>query len=164
MSMMHYGRLVVVTCLATGAISITAGDQPVLVLRIERARAPVSGGKSSDKDVTVRVIIRNELGRTIIVPREGPTFDYTVSLVDGRGHAVPHKPHHGQADSKKGVAVNARSGVLITLQPGTDFEDELPLSESFDLSRPGVYYLRVSRRFEALHETIESNLLRIAVR
>lgn len=162
--MTGYERLLAFTCFAAGASVLTAGLPGNPVLKIECAPSPDGGGNSGDRDVTVRVIVRNKSHRAITIPTEGLSFDYTVRLVDARGHTAPRRLSGPAADSAQSVSVNVQSGVLIARKAGTGFEDKLPLSECFDLSVPGVYSLQVSRRFEPRRETVKSNLLRIAIK
>jgi hypothetical protein len=99
----------------------------------------------------VRVGLRNALERDIVLSEEDEgkaEFDYSVEVTDEQGLPVP-KTEYGKSLSDRKPSMPATLWKSVTLHPGQVLTDEIIVTDLFDLTRPGNYFVSVSRRDES---------------
>jgi hypothetical protein len=101
------------------------------------------------------------------IQKTGPdnqAFGYIFDLRDSNG--VPVLPHKRRSPWIRGGGPSATAGTKETvLQPGESKVDFAPLSDWYDLSKPGTYTLQISQRIsgEASSAVIQSNKITITL-
>jgi len=138
---------------------------PLILLTRANAKtpAPISLKLATDTnpvkvgtEVKVTITVKNEGQEAIMIADGTSEHIYKVDVRDNLGNPVPEKKH---------LRIFSIGG--MTLYPGRSHTDEIVLSNMYDLSRPGTYFVMVGRNPkvepESGTENLRSNLLVINV-
>jgi len=90
--------------------------------------------------VDVQLILRNISTAAVPLTLEGPACGYTLQMQDFRGELLPPKP---------GAAMGGPPVTRITLPPGEQLATTIRLSDLYDLSKPGRYFVTAMREAPA---------------
>lgn len=141
---------------ALAAVATCAGPdkrEKQLTVNLQRA------ADSSAGSVTLEATVKNVSNHDVFVGVEGPLIDYSLTVRDCGGHAVPLSKRGEEVFSKDHV--RSRMAVLVTLQPGETRVDKWSIDEYFEFVRPGCYTITAHREFETAHESISSNAVMV---
>ena len=135
--------------------------EPWFSVTITGPRASVS----ATSDVKLKVVFVNNTKQDIRYAaaggpgRDGPAFDLDVR--DSVGKPAPETPYglkmHGKDTAWRGGSIFA-----ATARPGDKIEEELILSEEYDMSAPGEYTVQAKER-NPKFEVVKSNRIAITV-
>ena len=144
------------------------GQKPVLNMKISLNPAIAAVGSP----VNIHIELLNTSSKEVAIFRRkaGPPL-YTVEVLDTAKRAVPLTPY-GLASSKgemafkddKGnVRMMVSSGRMVPIPPGGTLEDEVILTELYDLTQPGTYTVRVERKDLDAGPKISSNMITLTI-
>jgi len=121
------------------ALASGANGAP-FALSITGPRASVKSGA----EIRVHVTLTNTSDREITIFDTNRDCDYQAEVVDEAGQPAIETEYRRTLKCE-GPSVISRN-VLITLKPGETREDELVISDLYDMRRPGHYAVHVSRK------------------
>jgi len=90
--------------------------------------------------VDVQFVLKNISTAAAPLTLEGPACGYTLQMQDFRGELLPPKP---------GVAMGGPPILRVPLPPGEQVACTVRLSEMYDLSKPGRYFVTAMREVPA---------------
>ena len=121
---------------------------------------------TSGSPIAIHMVVTNGSRQRIWVLC--PLEDTRYSVWDNRGHLARRKvstviliDRHGQ--HTVGRRVHIPRGVWRALQPGQTVEDAALISDAYDLSRPGQYFIQASRADPETGDISKSNVVSITV-
>ena len=114
--------------------------------------------------IPVEFMIQNVTKKTLTVVERFPERDYEIEAKNSRGELVKLTAKGETLRNNKGVDFRV---VGRQIKPGEQRKDIIDVAQLYDLSAPGVYYLKASRRIQKLNSGdwvgVESNTLTITV-
>ena len=88
-----------------------------------------------------------------------PEFSYTIEVRNAAGRVVEETAYGREARMRQ----QTEDRTVDYVQPGQSVVQTAHLGQLVNLSRPGQYTVRVSRRDPASHEVVESNEITLNV-
>ena len=140
--------------------------QQALAITVSESHDGISAGTGIEKagsPVTVLVTLTNHSKRTV----SSSLIDYdeycTIDVRDVQGNSVPETEYL----RKLRAPGRRKSGHGLTSQykPGETWQEKVPITDYFDVSRPGKYKIRLERQLpeEPGKGSVKSNLLTVTV-
>ncbi len=156
MKLIGHLSFVLIATLLAGTIS--ADPQP-FSLTIERPTRKLQ----PSSPVEIKLTLTNTSGREITFIDTNRWCDYGIEIRDSHGQLPPETRY--KRELKCGFRVMAGRRMIRALQPRESFQDEMPVSQLYDLSRPDDYYIQVARKVpKKLGDgTVKSNAVTITV-
>ena len=152
--------------LPIGLAASQAGETPFSVI-ITGPQKPVKTGT----EVKVKIVLKNTSDREFTLAKTNAVsqaeFHFLVAVRDSHGQPAPDT-EYGRGimgrEIKKRVIIFA-GDAFFTLKPNETLEDEAIVNKLYDLSRPGKYFIQVTRQFpEQLGKgQVKSNTIEITV-
>lgn len=116
--------------------------------------------------VVVKVTVRNILNHDIAFFDTSRYCDYTIDVRDSGGLSAPETEFKRSLKCSPGADIIHGRRKLVRLKPNATIDDELVVTEMIDLSRPGEYTVRVSRKAppELGGSVVESNSITVTIK
>jgi hypothetical protein len=114
--------------------------------------------------ILVDFLIQNVTKKTLTLVETFPERDYEIEAKNSQGELVRLTARGETLRNNKGANFRV---VGSKVKPGEQRKDTIDVAQLYDLSAPGVYYLRASRRIQKLNSDswvgVETNTLTITV-
>jgi hypothetical protein len=144
--------------IATPTASVPVEPQP-FVLEISAAQQKVRWGSQ----VELKLILTNTSDAEIKIVDTDRWCDYLLDVREGQGQLVSETVVKRETKCAGQEAAGRR--IIITLKPHESFDDVFFVSEAYDVSRPGDYFIHAMREIpkELGKGTVWSNLATVTV-
>lgn len=149
----------IVACLGQLAAQEQA-NQPFSIT-ISAVKSAIKVGSRLELKVRLTNIYNHEINGTVSYAG-GTIVSYQCDLRDSTGAQVPMK----ETANSSGPPIPAQLSVQIrTLKPNESVEDTTRACKEFDMSKPGVYTVQLSRRISGgkSEDVVKSNTITITV-
>jgi hypothetical protein len=127
----------------TLAFTVLVGPSPVgsppFSLTIESAQRMLHTGSQ----IELKLTLTNTSPHEFTIRDTNRWCDYEVEVRDSRGQLASETAY--KRSLKCGFQVTAGRKIIRTLKPGESYEDALFVNQLYDLTRPGAYFILVSR-------------------
>ena len=135
-----------------------AANHPTLSLKLAALTPTVTGGAK----VGVRVSAINESHHPVTYNNRNPYCDYLFTVRSSDGTSVAETDLKKQLNCGGDQLMITGRNIVITLKPGKSVYEDLPLTDEYDLSKPGQYSIKVERTFPGIGH-FSSNVITVAV-
>ena len=113
--------------------------------------------------IPIEFLIQNVTKKTLTLVERFPERDYEIEARNSRGELVKLTARGETLRNNKGVF----RVVGIKVKPGEERKDTIDVAQLYDLSVPGIYYVKATRWLQKLNSNswvgVESNTLTITV-
>lgn len=109
--------------------------------------------------VTLRATVKNISAHEIVSGDGSPMTDYSLTVTDLGGLAVPLSKRGKDLFSKD--PVSSTMLVMVTLRPGDTSAFVWTIDRFYEFVRPGRYLVTVRRDFPAVKESVRSNTVEV---
>ncbi len=141
------------------------GQKPPITLRLEAPKAPLKAGERLLLRAKITNISDHLVGVGLTAGEALPMgLIYQVYVCDQRGHAVPRRPPPPPAPHPKGTVVVSVPNIGgVGLNPGQSVVDRIPVTNYYDLNRPGKYRIWIREPPLPAGYGVESNVVTVTV-
>jgi len=138
--------------------TIPTGPQP-FSLTLEPPTQKLQPGSPVEINLTLTDIS----GHEIALIDANRWCDYGIEIRDSHGQLPPETGY--KRELKCSFRVIAGRRMIRALRPGESFQDEMPVTQIYDLNRADDYYIQVSRKVpkELGGGTIKSNIVTLTI-
>jgi hypothetical protein len=140
-----------------------ATPKPPFSLRI----AAVPDVARAGRPVVLRIVLTNKSSHrtdfAYMLTSEGEWYRVDVWDSDGTPVQPNPEPWRRDIDGRRLRAVHVPSTGIARLEPGHTLRDEYPLSQRFDLTKPGRYTVQASRFDDQTKTWVKSNKITLTV-
>jgi len=130
--------LLLSTSFAISAVGEVWAASHTFSLTITAARAEVKSGS----EPTVITTLTNLSNRVATLEFTSPLCDYVVEVRDSTGKLAPDTNDKPAPFCAGGMKISGRD-IITQLKPNDSWKDNIPVSLSSDMSRPGRYSVQV---------------------
>jgi hypothetical protein len=155
--------LTVFICMSRLMMALTS-DSPVS-LKLSAPDTPIKSGSL----ISMHVTLINRSGKSLTLVRsagaERATNKYLVEI-DYVNEGVSHTIEYNKMVRDHDPMLYNSTNILVDLQPGETFGEDIVVRASYDLGRPGLYGITISRDVILAGKTIhvQSNRVPISIR
>lgn len=125
------------------AIVLTGTSIPALPMEDKPFTLEISVPKETFKigePISLNIILNNNSGEGLTLKRSTPDADYIVTIVDEHDRPLhPNRPYDGHS------VVADTLNVIVSLRKNQSLQEKLTVTDLFDLTREGLYTIKVSR-------------------
>jgi hypothetical protein len=126
------------------AVSGQAPDRPVIPstrLQLKATMDPASAKLGTA--ITVNLVLKNISSKIVRVPDTSPEYDYELILADSKGNKLTLTDFGDGLYQGKYVLLRSSA---IDMEPGQEVQSQIEVTKIYQVTQPGVYYLRASHR------------------
>lgn len=115
--------------------------------------------------VEVKLTLTNTSRTQINLLDTNRRCDFQLEVRDSHGQLAPETQTKRDLKCGAGFIVMVGRRILRALKPGDSYEDVMFVNQSYELSRPGDYYIQIARRIpkELGQGTVKSNVVVVTV-
>ncbi len=153
-------------CAATLAALATpsprSGQKPPITLHLEAPKAPLKVGERLVLRAKITNISDHKVGVGLMAGEAFPMgVIYQVYVCDQRGHTVPRRPPPPHSKGAAAGPIFSLGGVV--LNPGQSVIDRIPVTNYYDLNRPGKYRIWIREPPLPAGYGVKSNVVTVTV-